>query len=80
MTKLGEQKPISVACESVPQRKKQSRSSRVELVIARIFAKQRAYPNKRPLRRLDLEDVGLGWDGVGELAEWRVSSRSSVTR
>ena len=62
MTKAGEQKATPVAHGRVPQPKNRSRSHRVELVIARIFAKQRAGPKQRSLRRFDLEDADSSWD------------------
>jgi hypothetical protein len=46
-TKTSEQNATGVRYERVPQPKKRSRSQRVELVIARIFAKQRAYTKLR---------------------------------
>jgi hypothetical protein len=47
--------------ERAPHSKSGSRSHHVEVVLARIFAKQRGYTKQKSLRHLDLENVGLNW-------------------
>jgi hypothetical protein len=51
-TKTGEQNAtgFQVRYERVPQPKKRSRPHRVELVIARLFAEQRAYTKQGSFR------------------------------
>jgi hypothetical protein len=61
-TKTGEQNATGLGYERVPQPKKQNRPHRVELVIARIFAKQRAYTKQESFRRFVVEDVEPSWD------------------
>lgn len=41
--------------------KSRSRSHHVEVVLARIFAKQQGYLKQKSLRRLDLENLGTDW-------------------
>lgn len=37
------------------------RSHHVEVVLARIFAKQRGYLRQKPLRHADMETMGTEW-------------------
>lgn len=57
MEKTGEERTTSLIREHIQDRKRQSNSQHVELVIARIFSKQRDYAKQRPARSLDLEEV-----------------------
>jgi len=57
MEKTGEEKNTSLMRERVQERKRRTHSEHVELVIARIFSKQREYAKQRWFRFLGLEDV-----------------------
>ena len=56
MEKTGKERTTSLIREHVQGQKRRS-SQHVELVIARIFSKQRDYAKQRSARSLDLEDV-----------------------
>lgn len=61
MPKITKQTTGGIVYDALLRSKKQSRSSRVKLVIARIFAKRRTYANKRTIRIFDLEDADSDW-------------------
>ncbi len=54
-------KPGVVEHEHAPHSKSGGRSHHVEVVLARIFAKQRGYSKQKPLRSIDLENAGTDW-------------------
>jgi hypothetical protein len=57
----GVKKDGGVEHERAPHSKRSSRSHHVEVVLARIFAKQLGYMKQKSLRHLDLEDGSTGW-------------------
>jgi hypothetical protein len=57
----GAKKTAVVEHERAPHSKNESRSHHVEVVLARIFAKQRGYTKQKSLRDLDLENAGAAW-------------------
>lgn len=57
----GAKKAGSVEQERAPHSKSRSRSQHVEVVLARIFAKQHGYPKQKSLRHLDGEEGGMDW-------------------
>jgi hypothetical protein len=57
MEKAGKEKTANLIHQGVQRRRKLSNSQHVELVIARIFSKQREYANLRVVRPFDLEDT-----------------------
>jgi hypothetical protein len=57
MEKVGKEKTANLIHQGVQRRRKLSNSQHVELVIARIFSKQREYANLRVVRPFDLEDT-----------------------
>jgi len=57
----GAKKDGVVGHERVPHSKSGSRAHHVELVLARILAKQRGYMKQKSLRHFDLENVGADW-------------------
>jgi len=57
----GAKKPGVVEHERAPHSKSGSRSHHVEVVLARIFAKQRRDSKKKSLRSIDLENAGADW-------------------
>jgi hypothetical protein len=57
MEKTGEAMTTSLMRELVQERKRRTNSEHVELVMTRIFSKQREYAKQRSFRSLDLEDV-----------------------
>jgi len=62
MMKTGVQKATVIKQERVPQPKKAARSHRIELVIARIFAKRRASMKEPSFRQFDVEEARPSWD------------------
>ncbi len=54
-------KPGVVEHERAPHSKNKDRSHHVEVVLARIFAKQRGYSKQNPLRSFDSENAGADW-------------------
>ncbi len=57
----GAKKSGLVEHERAPQSKSRSQSHHVEVVLARIFAKQRGYAKQKSLRSLDFENAGTDW-------------------
>lgn len=57
----GARKTEGVEHERVPHSKSRSRSHHVEVVLARIVAKQQGYLKQKSLRHLDLENLGTDW-------------------
>jgi hypothetical protein len=57
----GAKKPGVVEHERAPHSKSGSRSHHVEVVLARIFARQRGYSKQKSLRSLDVENAGADW-------------------
>ena len=58
---IGAKKPGVVEHGHAPHPKSESRSHHVEIVLARIFAKQRGYSKQKPVRSVDLENAGTDW-------------------
>ncbi len=56
----GAKKPGLVEHERAPHSKSRGRSHHVEVVLARIFAKQRGH-SKKSLRNIDVENAGTDW-------------------
>jgi len=54
-------RPGAVEHERAPHSKSGSRSHHVEVVLARIFAKQRGYSKQKSFRSSDLENAGAAW-------------------
>jgi hypothetical protein len=61
MIQTDPKKDRGVEHERVSHSKSGSRSHHVELVLARIFAKQREYTKQEAPRQLDWENVGTDW-------------------
>lgn len=57
----GAKKPGVVEHERAPHSKSRSRSRRVEVVLARIFTKQREYSKTRSFRSFDPDTAGANW-------------------
>lgn len=57
----GAKKTGVVEHERAPRSKNESRSHHVEVVLARIFAKQRGYTKQKSLRHLDSENASVDW-------------------
>jgi hypothetical protein len=57
----GARKAGGVEQERAPHSKSRSRSHHVEVVLARIFAKQHGYPKQESLRHLDWEEGDTNW-------------------
>jgi len=57
----GAKKAGGVEHERVPHPKSRTRSHHVEVVLARIFAKQHEYLRQKSLRHLDWDNVGMNW-------------------
>ena len=56
MEETGEKSTTSLTREGVADRKRRTNSQHVELVIARIFAKEREYMEQRSFRSRDVEE------------------------
>lgn len=57
MEETGEKRTTSLTREGVPGRKRRTHSQHVELVTARIFAKEREYWEQRSFRSGDVEEL-----------------------
>jgi len=57
----GARKAGVVEHERAPHSKRETRSHHVEVVLARIFAKQHEYLKQKSLRHLDWDNVGTNW-------------------
>jgi len=64
----GARKAGGVEHARAPHSKSRSRSLHVEVVLARIFAKQRGYMKQTSLRHLDFGNVGADWHELPVLA------------